>query len=311
MVACPVIASAVGPKGDFIHRNVESFVSAGQAGETMTASSSSGPSDKPIRLLISDVDGTLVTQDKILTDASRQAVAKLREAKIEFAITSGRPPRGMAMFCQPLALSNPIAAFNGGLFVRPDMSVIQQQTLDAPVAADVVKFLASKRLDVWVYSGNDWFVQDRHGPHVDREEFTVKFPPKVVAKYDPMPPNVAKIVGVSDDQDLVASTEAEARHQFGDHASIARSQPYYLDVTHPNANKGSVVRYLSGTMGIPTDQIATIGDMPNDVLMFALSGLSIAMGNASTEVQRAARRVTASNEQDGFAKAVERFILAH
>ena len=277
----------------------------------MTLSSSPDQSDKPIRLLISDVDGTLVTQDKILTDASRQAVAKLRTAKIEFAITSGRPPRGMAMFCQPLALSNSIAAFNGGLFVRPDMSVIQQQTLDAPVAADVVKFLASKRLDVWVYSGNDWFVQDRHGPHVDREEFTVKFPPNVVAKYDPMPPNVAKIVGVSDDHDLVANTEAEARHQFGDHASIARSQPYYLDVTHPNANKGSVVRYLSATMGIPTEQIATIGDMPNDVLMFALSGLSIAMGNASTEVQRAARRVTASNEQDGFAKAVERFILAN
>ena len=91
--------------------------------------------------------------------------------------------------------------------------------------------------------------------------------------------------------------------------SAARSQPYYLDVTHPEANKGDVVRRLSKEMNIPASQIATIGDMPNDVLMFALSGLSIAMGNASPDVQRAARRVTDTNEHDGFALAVEKFIL--
>jgi hypothetical protein len=216
----------------------------------------------------------------------------------------------MAMFCEPLKLTTPIAAFNGGLFVRSDMSVILQQTLDGAVAPAVVTDLAGRGLDVWVYAGNDWFVQNRHGPHVDREEWTVKFPPTVVASFDGKLQNAAKIVGVSDDYDRVAAAETEARQRFGDHASVARSQPYYLDVTHPNANKGYVVKYLSSTMGIPTEQIATIGDMPNDVLMFAHSGLSIAMGNASPEVQRAARRVTASNEQDGFAKAVERFILS-
>jgi hypothetical protein len=259
--------------------------------------------------MISDVDGTLVTQEKVLTDASRQAVAKLREAGIGFAITSGRPPRGMAMLVQPLALTTPIAAFNGGLFVHPDMTLIQQQTIDPTVAPAVVQMLAARGLDVWVYCGNDWLVQNRHGAHVDHEEWTVKFPPKVVSSFEGMLNNAAKIVGVSDDYNLVALCETDARHQFGDHASIARSQPYYLDVTHPNANKGSVVKYLSQTMAITTDQIATIGDMPNDVLMFALSGLSVAMGNASAEVQRAARRVTTSNQQDGFANAVERFIL--
>jgi hypothetical protein len=263
----------------------------------------------PIRLMISDVDGTLVTQEKVLTDASRQAVANLREAGIGFAITSGRPPRGMAMLVQPLALTTPIAAFNGGLFVHPDMTLIQQQTIDPTVAPAVVQMLAARGLDVWVYCGNDWLVQNRHGAHVDHEEWTVKFPPKVVSSFEGMLNNAAKIVGVSDDFNLVAVCETDARHQFGDHASIARSQPYYLDVTHPNANKGSVVKYLSQTMTITTDQIATIGDMPNDVLMFALSGLSVAMGNASAEVQRAARRVTTSNQQDGFANAVERYIL--
>ena len=121
--------------------------------------------------------------------------------------------------------------------------------------------------------------------------------------------SAAKVVGVSDDHDAVQKAAAAARERFGDHVSASRSQPYYADVTHPDANKGGVVRYLSQTYNIPTEQIATIGDMPNDVLMFAHSGLSIAMGNASHEVQRAARRVTTTNQDEGFANAVERFIL--
>ncbi len=100
-----------------------------------------------------------------------------------------------------------------------------------------------------------------------------------------------------------------ARERFGDHVSAARSQPYYADVTNPDANKGSVARYLAQPYQIPFEEIATIGDLPNDVLMFAHVGLSIAMGNASPEVQRAARRVTTSNEDEGFANAVERFVL--
>jgi hypothetical protein len=144
---------------------------------------------------------------------------------------------------------------------------------------------------------------------VAKETATVRFEPKVMDGLDGLTSDVAKLVGVSDDLDAVARASQAAHDKFGDHVAAARSQPYYLDVTHPDANKGAVAKYLSRTYSIPTDSIATIGDMPNDVLMFAHSGLSIAMGNASLEVQRAARRVTTSNADEGFANAVERFIL--
>ena len=116
---------------------------------------------------------------------------------------------------------------------------------------------------------------------------------------------MAKIVGVSDDFDTVQKAVDAVRDRFGDHVSAARSQPYYADVTHPQANKGAVVSYLSKTYQIPTEEIVTIGDQSNDVLMFAHSGLSSAMGNASHEVQEAARRVTTSYSNEGFANAVE------
>jgi Cof subfamily protein (haloacid dehalogenase superfamily) len=264
--------------------------------------------DAPIRLLLADVDGTLVTNDKVLTDRAIAAVGKLRDAGITFAVTSGRPPRGMSMLIEPLALDTPIAAFNGGLFVHPDMSVIESKTIPPDLVEPIIGLIDSFGLDAWVYRGADWFVLDPKGAHVDREQWTVKFPPTVTDSFSGLTDGVAKIVGVSDDLDAVAKAEAEARDSFGDHVSAARSQPYYLDVTHPEANKGGVVAYLSKHDDIPPAQIATIGDMPNDVLMFSPSGLSIAMGNASPEVQRAARRVTTSNEDEGFANAVERFV---
>ncbi len=263
----------------------------------------------PIKLVLADVDGTLVTQEKILTERAVAAVRRLREAGILFAVTSGRPPRGMAMLVEPLDLQTPMAAFNGGLIVDRDMAVIDQKVVASDLVTPIIKLLGSFGLSVWVYQRADWFALDPHGPHVDREAWTVKFAPTITASFDQLTDDVAKIVGVSDDHDAVARASAAAHDRFGDHVSASRSQPYYVDVTHPDANKGAVARWLSARYGIPAQQIATIGDMPNDVLMFAHSGLSIAMGNASTEVQRAARRVTTSNEDEGFASAVHRFIL--
>lgn len=264
--------------------------------------------EPPIGVVLADVDGTLVTQEKVLTDRSVAAVTSLREAGIVFAVTSGRPPRGMSMLIEPLALSTPIAAFNGGVIVRPDMSVIEQKTIPQELVATAIELLVGSGLDVWLYSGSDWLVRDPRAPHVDRETKTVQFPPKVLESFDGVT-DVAKIVGVSDDHDLVAATTEKVRAQCGDRVSAAQSQPYYLDITHPQANKGAVVAYLAAQLGIPAERFATIGDMPNDVLMFARSGLSIAMGNADREVQRAARRVSASNEDEGFAEAMERFVL--
>ena len=263
-----------------------------------------------IKLLLSDVDGTLVTKEKVLTPRAIAAVHALHAADIHFAVTSGRPPRGMEMLVEPLALSTPLSAFNGGLVVEPDLEVVAERVVPDDLVAPTIALLESFDLSIWVYQGADWFVRDRDGPHVARESSTVQFAPTLVADFDGITSDIAKIVGVSDDYDVVAEAAEVTRQTFGHHVAASRSQDYYLDVTHPDANKGGVVKYLSARYGIPQDEIATIGDMPNDVLMFAQSGLSIAMGQSGREVHRAARHVTTSNEDEGFAIAVDRFILS-
>ena len=263
-----------------------------------------------IALVLADVDGTLLTSEKVLTSQAVMAVKELRAAGIGFAITSGRPPRGMAMLIDPLALRTPIAGFNGGVFVKPDLSVIESHTLDPAAATQTLKLILDQGLDAWVYTEEEWLIRDRNAPHVARETWTAKFDARVVASFtDADLAHAVKIVGVSDDLDLVAACEKVAQSTLGDKASAARSQPYYLDVTHPQANKGTVVVHLSKVLGIPPEQIVTIGDMPNDILMFRKSGFSIAMGNASREVKAQASAVTDSNEDEGFAKAVRKFVL--
>jgi Cof subfamily protein (haloacid dehalogenase superfamily) len=275
----------------------------------MTDSPATPDTSRDVRLVVADVDGTLLTPGKVLTPRARAAVQAVIEAGIAFTITSGRPPLGLRILIDALPLKHPISAFNGGLFVRPDLSVMRERLIPVEVVPPVIDALTRGGLDVWVYTDTDWRVRSRHGPHVDREEWTVKFPPRVVPAFSDALDRVIKIVGVSDDADAMARCVERVQRTFGQQVSAARSQPYYLDVTHPNANKGEVVGVLSELLGIPTRHVATIGDMPNDVLMFERSGTSIAMANASEDVQRAATFVTSSNTEEGFALAMERFVL--
>jgi hypothetical protein len=142
-----------------------------------------------IRLVIADVDGTLVTQEKIITPRA--------EAGVAFAITSGRPPKGMKMVADQLKLDKPLAAFNGGVLVNPDLSVISQNFLPAEMAKQVIDTIVSHGLDAWLYTDRDWFVHKKDAPHVAREEWTVKFPPIVAESFEDKLGHVAKIVGVN------------------------------------------------------------------------------------------------------------------
>jgi transaldolase len=263
----------------------------------------------PISALLTDVDGTLVTKDKILTPRARQAVQALRDRGIIFTITSGRPPFGMGPLVEPLGLTMPMAAYNGGVVVLPDLSILDERLLPDYLLSSLIDMIEAHGLDVFLFRSTDWYVRSLDAPRVARESKTVQRNPIVVSSFDEVQGGVVKLVGVSEDYPRVEACEDAVQKRFGTLVSAARSQPYYLDITHPSANKGVVLERLSRYLKIPRERIATIGDQPNDVLMFRSSGLSIAMGNSSDEVKRQADCVTLSYGEDGFANAVEEIIL--
>jgi Cof subfamily protein (haloacid dehalogenase superfamily) len=264
-----------------------------------------------IRLLIADVDGTLVTHDKVLTRAAIAACRDLKSAGVGVALTSARPPAGMRMLIEPLGIDLPLAGFNGGLITAPDLSPIEGHPIAPETAQAAIRLIGEAGLQAWIYTADAWFVSRREGPLVDREAWIIKLEPKLASAPRDLPPGPAyKIVGVGDDPSRLAAAEAGARDKIGAAATIARSSAHYLDITDASANKGLAARSLARRLGLEPAQIAAIGDMPNDVLMFRECGLSIAMGNADESVKANASTVTDSNEDEGFANAVRRLLLA-
>jgi Cof subfamily protein (haloacid dehalogenase superfamily) len=264
---------------------------------------------RAIAAVLTDVDGTLVTKDKVLTECALGAVKQLHDRGIAFTITSGRPPFGMGMLVEPLGLTLPMAAFNGGAIVLPDLTVLDERLLPAALLPDLIDLIRAHGLDVFLFRAHDWFVRSLDAPRVARETSTLQQPPIVVPSFEGVLAGAVKVVGVSDDHPRVAACEAAVQQAYGAQVSAARSQPHYLDVTNPMANKGVVIERLSHYIAIPLDRIAAIGDQPNDVLMFERAGLSIAMGNASDEVKRRATFVTTSFADEGFANAIEHIVL--
>jgi Cof subfamily protein (haloacid dehalogenase superfamily) len=260
---------------------------------------------RQMRALVSDIDGTLVTSEKLLTQRTLEAVARLRDRGILFSIVSSRPPRGFKHLADALAITAPMAAFNGGVLLTPNMSPIVEHVLPAIIARYAVDELTSRGVDVWVFSGEDWYAANGASPYVAREARALQFDPIIVRDFDAVLARAVKIVGHSADLALIERCEREIGRTLTGGAAVVRSQDYALDITHPLANKGAALVQIAARLTTPLSEIAVIGDGGNDVAMFVEAGLSVAMANASREVQSAADFITASNDEDGFAEAVE------
>ena len=258
-----------------------------------------------IELVVSDVDGTLVTKDKTLTDAARSAVRRLRDAGIGFTITSSRPTVGMRFLIEPLDITLPIGAFNGSSIVDPQLTPIEQHLVPAAVAQRSLDVLNQFGVDIWLFTNELWLTRNPDGEYVPGEKRAIRADPTIVTDFTPYLSAACKIVGASSDAALLQRCEAAMQQAVGKEATAVRSQSYYLDVTPPGCDKGTFVQAMAKRLGISTNAVATIGDMQNDLAMFRTSGLSIAMGNATDDVKKVATLVTTSNEDEGFAAAVE------
>lgn len=258
-----------------------------------------------IALVVSDVDGTLLTKDKTLTEGAKGAVRRLHEADIGFTITSSRPTIGMRFLIEPLAITLPVGAFNGSYIADPQLKPIEQHLIPASAVQRSLDVLNEFGIDIWLFTSDLWLTRHGDGEYVPHEIRAIRADPTVVDDFSPYLTAACKIVGSSADAALLQRCEVTMQQALGAQATAVRSQSYYLDVTPPGYDKGTFVRAMAKRQGISTDAIATIGDMQNDLAMFKTSGVSIAMGNATDDIKKLATHVTTSNEDEGFAGAVD------
>jgi Cof subfamily protein (haloacid dehalogenase superfamily) len=258
-----------------------------------------------IALVVSDVDGTLLTKDKVLTEAAKAAVRRLHEAGIGFTIVSSRPTLGMRFLIEPLQITLPIGAFNGSSIVDPQLKPIEQHLIPLPAVQRCLEVLNQFGVDIWLFTNDLWLTRNGNGEYVPHEKRAIRADPTIVENFAPYLSAACKIVGASSDPALLQRCEAAMQKALGAEATAVRSQSYYLDITPPGCDKGTFVQAMAKRLGVATDAVATIGDMQNDLAMFRKSGLSFAMGNATDDVKKVATHVTTSNENEGFAGAME------
>ena len=266
------------------------------------------PTVEAIRLLVSDIDGTLVRDDKSLPEANRDAILALAAVGVAITLISSRPPSGMLGLGTKLRIRGPLAAFNGGTLFDADGTILFAHRLGASDAAAMLRLIARPGVAPWVYADGAWFVPSQNNTHLARERIAAGIDPMIRTEFAGLDGRIDKIVAVSDDHQLLRQLEEQARNTIGTRATIARSQPYYLDITHRLANKGEGLTALARAFGNDLAQVAVLGDMPNDLPMFARAGFSVAMGQAPADVRAGADATAASNEEDGVADAIIRFV---
>lgn len=266
---------------------------------------------RPIRLVVSDVDGTLVTRDKRVTERAQAALDGLRERGVAFTIISARPPLGVHRLVERLHLAGPVGAVNGGALIRNDLTIVERKFVDPSAARLSVEFLRQQGIDPWLFTETEWFLRDPEGAHVEHEAKTLGLEFVRVDDFSEQAyAHVLKIVGASHDHPHLARCETELQTKLGGTASATRSQVYYLDVTHPEAIKGNGLAGLARLLGLDPSCVMALGDGVNDISMLQRAGFSVAMANGSDAVRAAASVVTDDCDRDGFAKAVECYVLA-
>lgn len=268
-----------------------------------------GPNAGPIRLVVTDVDGTLVKHDKTLAPGTIAAVNRLREAGIKFGLVSSRPPHGLDVLLAPLGIDTPRAGFNGGEVLGPDDARLSELLVDAGAVRAAVEHLTANKVDSWIFGDGKWFLANPDAHYIPREKLSVSLDPTLVADLSPYYGRVHKLMATCEDFALMARMEAEIAALLGDRATVLRSQNYYLDVTHPQANKGYAAQQLARLLNIPDSAMCCLGDMPNDVPMFRVAGMSVAMSNGPEAVQKQAQYVTGDAEGTGWADAIDRYVL--
>jgi len=262
-----------------------------------------------VRLLVSDVDGTLVDKDKQLTPGTVAAVKRLEAAGVAFTVISARPRSGIMPILDALELDVPVAAFNGGIVFTRDGGEAVHHLVDAEVARGALALSVGIAVDIWVFADDRWYASSGEGTHVEHERIASNQEPVIRDDFAELAPRVDKITFVSDEPQVLRDLHARIDAEYEGRATVAQSQTYYLDITALAANKGEGVAALAEALGVSLDDTAAIGDQANDLPMLKRVGLPIVMGNAPDAMREGAAHVTRGNDADGVAHAIDTIIL--
>lgn len=263
----------------------------------------------PIRLVLSDMDGTILSSERKISLKTQKAVKQLRQKGVAVALVSARPPEGMMPYIRQLNLEGPCAAFNGGIIFKADGTLQKDSVFSSPVVKNLLTRLESCGGELWFQNKERWLVRDATHVLVRNESRIIGVKPHEVPDLYAETAHVNRIIAIGYEPEIAERLERELGEEYAGYASVLRSTPTKINITPADATKGHALKTLAAMYGVAPAQVACLGDAQNDLPMLREAGMSIAMGQAPDGVKQKARYVTRSNAEDGWADATERFIM--
>lgn len=259
------------------------------------------------RIVFSDIDGTLLNSEHVVTPATRDAILALHERDIPFVIVSARSPSGIYPIVRANDLQCAIVSYSGALMMDERGQVLHSQGFSRETAREVIDFAEREGLPLaWnLYSGDDWIVRDRTDPRVAREESIVEACARE-GSVDSLAPDapVHKILCICE-PGTVEAVEVRMHERFGNLA-VVKSSNILLEIMHPSVDKAASVQLFCERAGIDTAEAIAFGDNYNDVGMLEAVGRGVVMGNAPADILARFEHITADNDHDGIARELER-----
>lgn len=276
---------------------------------TETTTPATETTQRDIKLIAVDVDGTLLNNDHSLSDRNRQALLRAHEAGISVVLATGKTRAGAESIIAALNLTTPGIYVQGIIVYNPDGSVRYQETLDPITIRRVITFAEQRGFDVLAYSGNRLvmkLVEDRHLAITRYHEPTPESIGPLVNHLETLPINKLLIFGAP--RKLAALRWQLEKILDGQAGFTSTNVLDTLEILPPGASKGKALKVLIHEMGITPAEVMAIGDGENDIEMVKLAGLGVAVANANPKLKAIADVVVSSNDEDGVAEAIERYV---
>ncbi|WP_255485613.1 Cof-type HAD-IIB family hydrolase [Sporosarcina sp. BP05] len=256
-----------------------------------------------------DLDGTLLTDNLLISSNTVKAIQKAVEIGTIVTIATGRMFPSAKQFAQQLGINVPLITYQGAIIKDVNEKEVMYERLIPPdIAQKLVDIARKKKIHLQVYQDDILYGESENDKLISYAE-------EVMVPYT-IEPDLGKIArhGFTKalfiaEPDCLEILQGELRTLFGERAHIAKSKETYLEVTHPEANKGSALLHLAKKLGIDRSEIIGIGDNHNDFELITTAGLGIAMGNAVKELKDSADYISLTNNEEGVLHAIEKFIL--
>jgi hypothetical protein len=262
-----------------------------------------------IKLIALDLDDTLLRNDLQISPRAKTAIRSAVERGVAVTLATGRMFASAIPFAQELGLDLPLITYQGALVKYADGRVVYHRPIPLEIARELVDFILPYGYHLNVYLNDELFMQE-DSPEGQRYAAIAKVPVHLVSDLrNIIAIEPTKLVIIAKEPQLDALAE-DLNLRFGNRINITKSKPYFLELAHPQATKGKALATLAESLNIGAHEVMAVGDSPNDLDMIRYAGFGVAMGNAVEEVKKCARYITRSNDDDGVAEVIEKFVLS-